>query len=118
MIPLKPLREMRVLNGSYEELMMGGHKDPNKEDYIRAVLTDDTIVPDAMKKLRILYPNIMLLSYDNSRTRNTEKVKKNEQVAVMQPIDIVSRLFVEQNGKEMSEKQHNVSEEVIKNIWG
>ena len=117
-IPLNPRREMRVLTGSYEELMEGGHKDPKRDDYIKVVLTDDTTVPDAMKKLRILYPNIMMLSYDNARTRNTEKVKKNERVSAMQPIDIVSQLFFEQNGKNMSEKQRAVSEEVIKNIWG
>ena len=39
------------------------------DDYLHVVLTDEEDVPDALARLRTIYPNIMKLDYDNRRTR-------------------------------------------------
>ena len=52
---LDPLHDMRVLTGSFEQLLAG----PTTQDYIFAQVTDDSLIPNAMERLRAVYPNAM-----------------------------------------------------------
>ena len=75
LLPLKPLRDMRKLRGTYLELTdRSFYRDMNREDYIQVTLTDEDDVPDGLQKLRVIYPNIMQLLYDNQRTKTTQEV--------------------------------------------
>ncbi|MBQ7264936.1 MAG: exonuclease SbcCD subunit D [Firmicutes bacterium] len=115
-IELEPLRDMRVIRGSFEEII--NKTDDKKDDYIKIILTDESDIPDAAKKIRAVYPNFMLLSYDNKRTRKISSVKKDERITKMEPIEVIDNIFEEQNGKKQSEKQRKLSQELIKEIWG
>ena len=68
-VPLTPLHEMRQIRGTLDKLLRAG-ADGCREDYIYAILTDETPIPDAMALLREVYPNAMKLDYDNSHTKN------------------------------------------------
>lgn len=63
---LVPLRDMRIIKGELKKLM-----DPevynagNKEDYIKVILTDKGELLDPMRKLKSVYPNIMLLELED-----------------------------------------------------
>ena len=62
---------MRIIRGAFDEVIskeVSSEGDVN--DYIHIVLTDEEDIPEAMGKLRTVYPNIMSLEYDNSRTRS------------------------------------------------
>ncbi len=118
LIPLRPLRELRILEGSYREVMQGAKDDPGREDYVKVVLTDEQDIPDAVKRLRTAYPNILQLSFSNTRRNNPLKVKRNEQVKTMQPIEIVARFFKEQNDRELSAEQEALAKKAIGEIWG
>ena len=65
-IPLQPLRDMRRIRGSFDELM--GQEYTGTDDYVHIILTDENDVAEAAGKLRIKYPNMVNLSYDNTRT--------------------------------------------------
>lgn len=117
-IELTPIREMRVIEGSYENVMQQGHADSRKDDYVKVILTDENDIPDAIRRLRTVYPNIMQLQYNNTRTNSISQIKRNERVEVMKPIEIIARLFKEQNGREMEPEQVECSERIIKDIWG
>ena len=58
-IPISPLREMRVVKGSFEELM--DVPDNCTDDYIYAVVDDDHLIYEPMSRLRIKYPNLLYL---------------------------------------------------------
>ena len=117
-IELTPIREMRVIEGSYETVMQQDHADSRKDDYVKVILTDENDIPDAIRRLRTVYPNIMQLQYNNTRTNSISQIRKNERVNVMKPIEIISDLFKEQNGREMEPEQVECSERIIKDIWG
>ena len=57
-IPLHPKQEMRILRGTLEQLLE--HATPS-EDFIRAELTDLELIPNAIEKLRVVYPNTLEL---------------------------------------------------------
>ena len=43
------------------------------DDYLHITLTDEQDVPDALARLRVIYPNLMRLDYDNLRTRKIRR---------------------------------------------
>lgn len=58
-IAFEPMRGVRVLTGKHAELLLGEPSD----DFVKAVLSDEVPVIDAMKRLRILFPNACDLAY-------------------------------------------------------
>ena len=59
-IPLQPEQDMRVIQGKLEDLLE--HAEPS-DDWIRAELTDRELIPYALERLRMSYPNLMELVY-------------------------------------------------------
>lgn len=100
-VMLHPLRDLREVRGTYEEVVHMGLHDPAKEDYIRVILTDEEDVVDAVAKLRCVYPNLMRLAYDNLRTRayreaNVQVTEKTEDGTIT-PESVFAELFELQN---------------------
>ncbi|ABF10535.1 exonuclease SbcCD subunit D [Cupriavidus metallidurans] len=60
-IPLRPLRELRVLTGTLAGLLEAGATDPHRDDYVHAVLTDAGALLDPMARLRQVYPNALAI---------------------------------------------------------
>ena len=67
---LIPLRDMRKIKGSYEELThRENYEGTAVGDYLAVTLTDEEDIPGVMGRLSSIYPHIMKLEYDNRRTR-------------------------------------------------
>ncbi len=118
-IPLRPLHDMREVKGSYEELTFKkNYEGQDTEDYIHITLTDEEDVMDAVAKLRVIYPNLMKLDYDNARTRSgTEVIENLSEVQTSSPIDLVMEFFKTCNGKDMSDEQKKYVQNKIDKIW-
>lgn len=117
-IPLKPRRDLRELRGTYMELTaLETYQDTDVEDYLHITLTDEEDVPDAMGKLRSIYPNIMKLDYDNLRTRTSRTIEAEEGVEDKSPMELFEELYQMQNNQEMSREQRTFVEEMIEKIW-
>lgn len=112
-LPFVPARQMRTVRGSFASL-----SDPAlaTQDYIEAVLTDEDDVPEALHRLRAIYPNLLHLRYDNCRTRAGDMNLIAAQ-AKRTPQDWVSLLFEEQNGRAMDESQHALIDRLVGEIW-
>lgn len=105
-IPLIPLRDMRRIRGTYEELTLrSGYEGTNTEDYIQATLTDEEDVPDGMQKLRVIYPNLMRLEYDNQRTRTDQTVEAAQDVPRRTEMELFEEFYELQNNQTMNEEQ-------------
>lgn len=116
-IPLVPLHDMREIKGTYEELtLLKNYEGTNREDYIYVVLTDENDVMDAIGRLRVIYPNIMSLKYQNKRTDQDTKVEKLQNIAQKTDMEILGILYKMQNNQELSEDQREFSEKIFKAI--
>ena len=72
-VPLTPKHDLRELRGSYMELTdRRSYAGTASDDYLHITLTDEQDVPDALARLRVIYPNLMRLDYDNLRTRTQD----------------------------------------------
>ena len=71
-IPLIPLRDMIEICGTYDEVVCREfYRTLDTNSYVHITLTNENDIPEAVSKLRIVYPNLMKLDYDNNRTRAT-----------------------------------------------
>ena len=116
---LVPLRDMKVLKGSFNELTdINYSKHVNKDDYMRIILTDEEDVIGALGSLRAIYPNIMRLEYDNTRTRAAAIVPDAEGNDGRTPLEIFAGLYEAQNGKTMDKEQSGLVSGLIEKVWG
>jgi len=58
-VELKPERDVRILRGALEEIIRASEGDPARQDYVKALLTDEGVLFDAMGRLRHAYPNAL-----------------------------------------------------------
>ncbi len=116
-VPLTPLHDLREIRGTYEELtLMKNYAGTATDDYLRVTLTDEDDVPDALARLRTVYPNIMKLDYDNLRTRSSAEVGAAEALERKSEIELFDEFFALQNGQPLSAEQREFSEEVLKSL--
>lgn len=119
-IPLTPLRDFYEIRGTYEELTARSYYEgkPFWQGYLKVTLTDEEDVPEALGKLRAIYPYIMLMEYDNKRTRAASEIGVSEQIEEKSPRQLFDELFQSQNGGEMSREQGALVDTLIEQIWG
>lgn len=116
--PLTPLRDLREIRGSYLEVTAKSfYEGRNREDYLHITLTDEEDVPDGAAKLRVIYPNLMRLDYDNTRTRSRNLPEGAEEPAAKPPLELFEEFYERQNNQPMTEEQIRFSRELMETIW-
>lgn len=116
--PLTPLRDLREIRGSYLEVTAKSfYEGRNREDYLHIILTDEEDVPDGAAKLRVIYPNLMRLDYDNARTRSRNLPEGAEEPAAKPPLELFEEFYERQNNQPMTEEQIRFSRELMETIW-
>ncbi len=115
-IPLEPKRDVREIKGKYDEIMMNGNQEKS-DDYVHIILTDEEDIPNAMGKLRLVYPNLMKLDYDNTRTRSIGKITSAEKTETKSPLELFCELYEKVNGQPMNKEQLEFSKELAESIW-
>ena len=118
-IPLTPLRDLREIRGSYEEVTLRDfYKGKDfREDYLHIILTDEEDVPDGAAKLRLIYPNLMKLSYDNRRTQNQAQWEEMGPQEKKSPLAMLEEFYEKQNGQPMQETQRFFALGLMEEIW-
>ncbi len=116
---LRPLRDMQVLKSEFSKLTDSLYYDEiDTDNYMRIILTDEEDVIGALPELRAIYPNLMRLDYDNSRTRASAIVTGCEGDDQRTPLEIFESLYETQNGREMDEEQIGFISDLIDKVWG
>lgn len=117
-VELSPLRDMRELKGTYEELTnRKNYEGTRVDDYLHITLTDEEDIVDAMGKLRVIYPNLMKLDYDNRRTRENRELTGGETEESRAPLELIMDFYEKQNNQPMNEKQRALVSELMEKVW-
>lgn len=117
-VPLTPKHDMRELRGTYMEMTAkANYEGTATDDYLHITLTDEEDIPDVIGKLRVIYPNLMKLDYDNKRTRSNAALNAAEDVESKTPLELFNEFYEKQNGSPLSEEQKIFSGELIEKIW-
>lgn len=117
-VPLTPKRDMREIRGTYDELTLkSNYINTKTDDYLHITLTDEEDIPNVIGKLRVIYPNIMKLDYDNKRTKGTAEVDISESIENKSPFELFCELYEKQNNQEITEEQKDFLQDLVENIW-
>ena len=117
-LPLTQRRDLREIRGAYEEVTAKSfYQGTNREDYLHVILTDEEDVPEAMGKLRTIYPNLMKLSYDNRRTQGVAEVTGAERPEEKTPLELFQDFYRLQNNQPMAPQQEALVRQLMETIW-
>lgn len=114
-----PLREMRVLTGTFDELMTGAFQESEekREAFVKAVLTDEEFIPDGIRRLRTAYPNILEVVYPRAGGRGEAGEEGPAFGEEKAPADYLAEFYRTMRGKELSEEQAAFADALIGEIW-
>ena len=116
-ISLPPLHDMRTLRGSFSAVCaMAGDFDKNY--YVGVTLTDEDEIPSVTEKLRNVFPNLMSVEYDNSRTRLNSQIENLEDVRGISPLELFDMLYEQQNACHLSDEQKKYLSAMIERLRG
>lgn len=117
-VALTPLRELREVRGSYDELTARSFYEHTtyRSDYLHLILTDEQDVFDAMSRLRTIYPYLMTLDYDNARTRAAGGMSVPAETERRTPLELFEALYKRQNHRPMSEVQREYIAQLMEQI--
>lgn len=117
-VALTPLRELREIRGSYNELTARSFYEHTtyRSDYLHLILTDEQDVFDAMSRLRTIYPYLMTLDYDNARTRAAGGMSVPAETERRTPSELFEALYLRQNHRPMSEVQREYIAQLMEQI--
>lgn len=115
---LTPLHDLKEIRGSYDELMSRDYylNSGLPDCYLHVTLTDEEDIPEAMQRLRTVYPYVMTLSYDNTRTRRSQNPMEAQAVPEADPIELFGLLYEKQYNRELGEEQRAYLTELMERI--
>lgn len=84
-IPFNPLRGVSVIKGKHAELVLA---EPS-QDFVKAVLTDEVPVVDAMKRLRAVFPNACELTYARDERAAVNPAQPQSAAIAATPTEVI-----------------------------
>ena len=114
-IPLEQPHGMQELTGDLETLL----QHPRTDDYVRIVLTDEEPPADAARRLRGVFPNLLQMTVQNSKTR-ADRVVDAEENGAGEQLDMLALLrefYAFQNaGAEPSAAQTDIAKAIFEKM--
>lgn len=111
-IPIKPIHDFKEIKGSYKDVLQ-----QSCEDYVRITLTDDFIL-DVKNRLEKVFPNIMLIDYDNDTTRETKTLTEITNIKQKNIFEHFADFYYLQNNKELDEAETKIVNNVLEELGG
>lgn len=114
---LVPLRDMREIKGPIEELLKKeNYEGTNTDDYIRAIITNEEPLYDAIGQIRSIYPNVLKLEIQNSKTTLEIQQENLKEVKNKSEIELFNEFYKFQNNVELNDEQKEYIEKIIKEV--
>ncbi len=109
-LSLSPVRDVQQLKGRFEELMGLG-----TEDYVSLTLTDEKMPYQPREQLEKVFPNILELKVENTRTKRELSgfLKEAEQA---EPSVLFENFYEEIHGISMTEEERKLVGEILEKV--
>jgi exonuclease SbcD len=108
--PLEALHDVREVRGMLEEVMSMEYS----EDYVGVILTDEMVPPDARVTVSAVFPNMIAMGVENSRTGEAGEIFADGNIEDKSRMDLFADFYRLLNGNtDPDEKQIKIMEEVL-----
>ncbi|MCG9696267.1 exonuclease SbcCD subunit D [Shewanella sp. Isolate11] len=112
LLPLSPLRDVRIVEGLLSELLEKGISDPHRDDYLMVRLLDTNAILDPMGKLRAVYPNVLHLERTGLMAKSEQLAIRSDQIKKGE-LDMFSDFFSQVAGAPMSDEQQALMVDIV-----
>ena len=110
-IEVVPLRETRVIKGTFDEVLAFAEKDIKRDDYIKIEITDVYAGMEAVELFRTYYNNLLNISGKMNETEENELTV--EELYSLSPNDLLERFYKEVTGNDVTEEQIKLFQEAL-----
>ncbi|QGH34729.1 exonuclease subunit SbcD [Gracilibacillus salitolerans] len=115
-LPLKAPKDLRIVEGYFEELLEGSVVEETA-DYLQIRLLDDGQILDPVTKLRKLFPNILRLERKHQLVHQSLKeIQSIKERQKMTHEQLFSSFYKEIKGSQLSEKRAKYVQDVIQKV--
>lgn len=117
--PLKPLHDMVVCTSDYASLLQPSYFEKlDRSAYFHFILTDSHEIPDAVGKLRTIYPNLMRLDYERCLGKQSQlsDIPHPIEQEILTPLALFSSLYEMQNGVAFNDEQYTYLTQLIEQM--
>jgi exonuclease SbcD len=111
-LPLSPPRPLRVLRGSFDELLSGG-SEAEPGAFVKLELTDRLPVPDAMTRLRQSYPNAVQLDWINREILPSGERVGASREGLGDPEGVIRSFLADVGAGELSREQEAILQTAV-----
>ncbi len=115
LLPLKPLRNVRIIEGMLTELLEQGFSDPDKDDYLMVRLLDTHAILDPMGKLRSVYPNVLHLERTGLMAKTEQLAVRSDQIKKGE-LEMFNDFFSQVSGSSMTEQQQTLMVDIVEKL--
>ncbi len=115
-IPLAAPRTLRVVEGLFDEILVAG-PEGNAEDFVKVRLLDTGSIPDAMSRLRTVYPNAVQIEWSRRPHANTLTGEPVEHVRGRDPVDVFAAFFEDVTGGTLEPSPRRAVAGLVADLW-
>ncbi len=118
-LPLNPIRDMRIIKDTLENLLHSEEYTKYREDFIYAIVTDEEDVFDPIGQLRSVYKYVLLLEIENTKSQYVDNdIAYSIDVKKKDPLELFQEFYFNQKNEEMTESQEKILIEILDELGG
>lgn len=112
-IPLIPKRDLRILEGEYEELLA---QATDSDDYVKIHVTDHYVGLQMVELFRNYYPNLTQITGKSMISEQEENSLSIEEMESLSPMQIVEKFCLEMMDTELTEDLRSLFEQAFAEV--
>lgn len=117
LIPLVPLHDVREVRGTLADVLAMGTAHDASQDYLHITLSDEHPQLDAMAKIHEVFPNAMMLDYDNVTVLiDRPQTQLTTDPDSMDMLDLFSAFYESQVGNPLDDGQRDFAHKLIAKV--
>ena len=117
LIPLVPLHDVREVRGTLADVLAMGTALDASQDYLHITLSDEHPQLDAMAKIHEVFPNAMMLDYDNVTVLiDRPQTQLTADPDSMDTLDLFSAFYESQVGNPLDNEQRDFARKLIAKV--
>jgi exonuclease SbcD len=111
-LPFTPRRGVRILRGKHAELLLATHSN----DFVKVVLTDEAMIVDGMKRLRVAFPNACELIYERDERARVLKPLEARIIKSSDPLETIGDFLALVRNERMTDTEAPLVKSALDNI--
>lgn len=116
-IPLVPLHDVREVRGTLADVLAMGTAHDASQDYLHITLSDEHPQLDAMAKIHEVFPNAMMLDYDNVTVLiDRPQTQLTADPDSMDTLELFGAFYESQVGNPLDDEQQDFARKLIAKV--